>query len=144
MLFRSGDKGSLTSKRCACGSILARLQNLGGRMESSVNLPGAGILTIADLDEILLKIPEITAYEAWIEQGEQDLFAPKKTEVLRIDLYTLENSASKVKDNAFKAVQTNPDIKQALTTSSLQIRFDFCKENPNKSHTIKRKLIDKR
>ena len=55
--YRTGDLARIMPERCACGSILKRLDRIGARRGCGLRLPGGAEIRLSDLDEILFAIP---------------------------------------------------------------------------------------
>ncbi len=143
--YRTGDWGRMTTGRCACGSILSRLQNLRGRLSDAVRLPGGKSLTLADLDQALLASPHITAFEAELqEETSQSWSGSPAAEILDIILTPAAGGHQELEVQAREALQSIPAIRDALTTGGFRIKLATAYQNPNQSHTVKRQLRDAR
>ena len=62
--YRTGDLARIGPDPCPCGSTLRCLDRVRGRSADLVDLPGAGILAMADLDEALYGLPWLTGFSA--------------------------------------------------------------------------------
>ncbi|MFH1058987.1 MAG: AMP-binding protein [Pseudomonadota bacterium] len=62
--YRSGDLGRLSTRPCACGSALPRLNSLHGRLAKTVDLGGGVTLTQARLDEAIFAVPGVVNFRA--------------------------------------------------------------------------------
>lgn len=62
--YRTGDRARFLTEPCPCGSVLRRLDRVSGRFSDAVTLPDGQTLTIAQLDESILHVPEIAAFSA--------------------------------------------------------------------------------
>jgi len=139
--YRTGDWGRMTTRRCTCGSILSRLQNLRGRLSDVVRLPGGGTLTLADLDQALLACPRITAFEAELREEKPDFWSGSPpTDILDLTLTPAAGQHHGLEDAVRKALQSVPAIQEALTAGGFRIKFALSAHNPNQSHTVKRQL----
>ena len=67
--YRTGDLSRLLPGACPCGSSLARLARLSGRLGAGVELGDGRCLTIADLDEALFELPGIIDFTATVQPG---------------------------------------------------------------------------
>lgn len=67
--YRTGDRSRLLPGQCACGSALARLDRITGRIGAGIALGEAGELTIAALDETVFALEGIIDYDATYEPG---------------------------------------------------------------------------
>ena len=142
--YRTGDFGRITTRRCGCGSILARLDHLAGRMDSRVALPGGGDLSLAELDQALLAISGIAAYEAELKDPEPADGEPAAGSVLSVTLVPGESFEKKVTDAARAALDRIPAVKQALTRERLGIKLDTTQTIREMPHTYKRRVHDRR
>jgi phenylacetate-coenzyme A ligase PaaK-like adenylate-forming protein len=66
--YRTGDLASLTRAPCRCGSPLARLRKVEGRVGAGFALPG-GQITMALLDEVLFSVEGVTDFSATVTSG---------------------------------------------------------------------------
>jgi hypothetical protein len=62
--YRTGDRARFLTDPCPCGSVLRRLDRVTGRFGDAVTLPDGQTLSIAQLDEAILSVPEISAFSA--------------------------------------------------------------------------------
>jgi phenylacetate-coenzyme A ligase PaaK-like adenylate-forming protein len=62
--FRTGDCSRILAAPCPCGSGLRRFERIIGRINEPVRLRSGYALSITELDDILYKYPEITAFSA--------------------------------------------------------------------------------
>ncbi|NJB66461.1 phenylacetate-coenzyme A ligase PaaK-like adenylate-forming protein [Desulfobaculum xiamenense] len=62
--YRTGDMGRLVPGTCACGSPLRRLADVPGRIGHATILPDNTPLHQAELDELLLRIPDVLDLQA--------------------------------------------------------------------------------
>jgi phenylacetate-coenzyme A ligase PaaK-like adenylate-forming protein len=67
--YRTGDLVRMSANRCRCGSALRCLERVTGRRDEAVLLPGDGVLTIADLDEVLYHHDSVLGFTAVLDQG---------------------------------------------------------------------------
>ena len=146
--YRTGDWGRLNFQRCACGSILSRLENLQGRLDNVLHLPGEETVSLAELDQALLALPQITSYTASL-QGCQEhrSFQPdayQSIAELSIALATISNPESYITDSARTAVSRIPAVHRALTSSGLTLTVTRTDAHPYPGHTAKRLLQNTR
>ena len=142
--YRTGDRGRMTSKRCPCGSILSRLQNLQGRFRDTVRLKGGGTLSLADLDQALLSHSQITAFEAELRDEITAQAQAVPVEILRITLMPSPQASQELEGLVRESLLSIPAIQRALSTGGFRIQFAQSAHHPNPSHTVKRKLGDAR
>jgi phenylacetate-coenzyme A ligase PaaK-like adenylate-forming protein len=62
--YRTGDRSRFLTQRCPCGSPLRRMERISGRIGEAVRLEDGSLLSITQLDEILLGDPCVSAYAA--------------------------------------------------------------------------------
>jgi phenylacetate-coenzyme A ligase PaaK-like adenylate-forming protein len=67
--YRSGDLSRLLPGACACGSPLARLNRIHGRIAGGIDLGSAGTLTMAALDEALFAVDGVADFSAAVRPG---------------------------------------------------------------------------
>ena len=67
--YRTGDLSRLLPGSCGCGSPLARLERLHGRLGGGITLNGTGDLTIGMLDECIFDIDGIADFNAVYRYG---------------------------------------------------------------------------
>lgn len=66
--YRTGDFSRILPGICPCGSALRRLDNVFGRWNDGIDLP-KGTLTMGELDEALLALPQVMDFSARLEKG---------------------------------------------------------------------------
>ncbi len=147
--YRTGDRGSITHSRCSCGSVLARLQNLNGRLKDMAWLPTGEQLTMAELDQALLSSPWITGYEAVLddEPNAGDAQSPPNSTpktVLRLRIKALTSKASWKQEKVKADLLGIPAIHRAITYGSMRIAVTDHHDPLFPSHTVKRHLQDNR
>jgi len=146
--YRTGDLARLTRRRCQCGSVLARLQNLQGRKDNCLRLPGGRMLTLAEMDQALLSLPEVLAYDAVLQEPDpeaQDIDSTgERPGRLAISLTGLPDAQARLRSAAAAALQTIPAIHRAVQGGGLSLDMAISESNPNRSHTVKRTLRDER
>lgn len=97
--YRTGDLGRLMPGRCACGSSIARLDQVQGRLGQRFPLADGSALTMGRLDELLLDLPGIMDFRPWLEYN--SIEAP----LLRLELLALDQSVEAVAHEAHKRLQ---------------------------------------
>jgi hypothetical protein len=146
--YRTGDLARLTRRRCRCGSVLTRLQNLQGRKDNCLRLPGGLMLTLGEMDQALLSLPEVQAYDAVLQDPGpevQDIdSAGQRPSLLAISLTGLPDAPAGLRSTAAAALQTIPAIHRAVQGGGLSLDMAISESNPNRSHTVKRTLRDER
>lgn len=141
--YRTGDWGRLNTRRCACGSILARLDNLHGRLDNVLHLPGGGGMSLAEMDQAVLTLEDVVAYTAHLLPLRQPQ-APYGEEAtapgteLALDMTTTAHPRADILDRIRLAVRKIPALERALTTKRLALTLSRTEDNPHQSHTVKR------
>jgi len=117
--YRTGDCSRLLLGRCACGSELARLDRIPGRIGAGIALGEGGELTIATLDEAVFALEGIVDYEAGYEAGYKAGTLPTLTIALRV---TDDERASEAACNAVSAaLSRHPKINAAIRAIGLRL-----------------------
>ncbi len=70
--YRTGDLSRFLPESCGCGSVLKRLDRLGGRMDSILRLPAAE-LRIGEIAEAVFAVPGVLDYAANTLPGKERL-----------------------------------------------------------------------
>ena len=127
--YRTGDWGCLTTKRCSCGSILTRLHNLRGRIDNILQLPGGEAVSLAELDQAILSLPELVAYTVKLDAAE-----------LTLGIQTVFHPSSRLLVSVQRAASEIPALHRSLAAHGLRLTIRRTGQNPHQSHTIKRTL----
>jgi phenylacetate-coenzyme A ligase PaaK-like adenylate-forming protein len=144
--YRTGDWGRLNFQRCSCGSILARLENLQGRLDNVLYLPGEEKVSLHELDQALLALPGITSYTARLQNCnvhssiKGDTLASNAE--LAIEITTLPNPQSYRRESVRAAVSKIPAVHRALTSSGLSLSIARTEKHSCPGHTVKRTLMN--
>jgi phenylacetate-CoA ligase len=59
--YRTGDAGSLTTERCACGRTTARIRGLRGRIDDMITVRGVNLYP-SNVEHLLLSVPEVAPH----------------------------------------------------------------------------------
>jgi phenylacetate-CoA ligase len=59
--YRTGDVGSLTTERCACGRTTARIRGLRGRIDDMITVRGVNLYP-SNVEHLLLSMPEVAPH----------------------------------------------------------------------------------
>ena len=71
--YRTGDLSRFLSEPCGCGSVLKRLDRLGGRLDSILRLPIATELRIGEIAEAVFAVPGVLDYAVTVVTGREQL-----------------------------------------------------------------------
>jgi phenylacetate-coenzyme A ligase PaaK-like adenylate-forming protein len=66
--YRTGDRSRFLAGPCPCGTVLQRLDRVSGRLSEAVTLAEGRMLSITQLDEILLSDPSVKAFKAALSE----------------------------------------------------------------------------
>jgi phenylacetate-coenzyme A ligase PaaK-like adenylate-forming protein len=112
--YRTGDRSRLLPGPCACGSALARLDRITGRIGAAIALGDASELTIAMLDEAVFSFADVIDFEAAFEPG-----APPALDLtLRV---TDDGAGQSARDAVFAALSNHPRIAAAVSAVGLRL-----------------------
>lgn len=106
--YRSGDLSRLLPGACACGSPLARLERIRGRIGEGIAF-GTGQLRMAALDEALFARPEVVDFSA--------SFRPGPPPGLHLDIACLRDGDAAALRAAIECVAPLRDLRISLAVS---------------------------
>ncbi|WP_208022495.1 DVU_1553 family AMP-dependent CoA ligase [Desulfonema ishimotonii] len=136
--YRTGDLTRFLPDPCPCGTVLKRMEPVRGRIAGSIALKNGQMLTVRDLDERLLTLPELLNYQAEITR-ENGL------DLLRISVYTSAGNDPQLAETIRQTVSGIPAIQAALNESVLSVgEIQFSPENWFTTGMKKRKIEDRR
>ena len=132
--YRTGDRSRLLPGTCVCGSALARLDRIVGRIGAEIPLGEAGKLTIAMLDEAVFAFDDILDYEASYESG-----TPPSLSVL---LHVTDNTVGESACHAVSiALSRHPQIAAAVRASGLRLAVAVSPSDGNLDVRGKRRIV---
>lgn len=111
--YRTGDLSRFLPGRCACGSILKRLERVRSRVNGSPRLGAGGRIRIAMLDEALFAIPGVLDFSAVLCQG-----SPQR---LRLVIYAPGIAFHDFQPNLRAALDEVPSLRQNCGSGNLQV-----------------------
>jgi len=117
--YRTGDIARFITGCCPCGSILRRLERVRGRWNGIVALAPDGMLTLAEIDEVLFRLPGLLDYRVILSKGGDGRFG------LLLDVHRAENSGL-TGDAVLQALNELVVLRKSFTSGSLAapcIRF---------------------
>ncbi len=129
--YRSGDMGRLLPGTCPCGSVLARLDQVRGRIQGQLLLQDGARLSLGELDEVLFPLPGLLDFQAGLARS------PSGAEELRLHLNILPGRGQECMQQ-IQAILTRISALQNLT-----VQLDCC-SNSELLHGGKRQLSDYR
>lgn len=114
--YRTGDISRMITEPCLCGSQLRRLETIRTRKNTAVSL-ASGSLTMADLDEVLFRLPQVIDFTAALSGRERK----------RLKLVLLVAPGAQLPDAAvvLQAVRTLSVIKEAEKRGDLILQLAF-------------------
>lgn len=114
--YRTGDISRMITKPCLCGSQLRRLETIRTRKNTAVSL-ASGSLTMADLDEVLFRLPQVIDFTAALSGRERK----------RLKLALLVAPGAQLPEAAvvLQAVRTLSVIKEAEKRGDLILQLAF-------------------
>lgn len=125
--YRTGDFSRMLPGVCPCGSSLRRLDDIRGRIDGGISLSG-GVLTMPDLDEALLALPQVMDFRVTLCEG-----------LLQVEIAAFDQLAPLKKDDVHKALDTIPAVRNSV---GLNITVEIIKyDNFQPLHQGKRVLI---
>ena len=114
--YRTGDLSRIITEPCACGSRLRRLEAVRTRKNTAVPLAG-GFLTMAELDEVLFRLPDVIDFTAQLSGG------TKKR--LKLALLVAPDADLPDAASALQALRALPLIKEAEKGGKLILQLAF-------------------
>jgi phenylacetate-coenzyme A ligase PaaK-like adenylate-forming protein len=118
--YRTGDISRFFVNQCPCGSILRRLERVRTRKEGTICLGEGRTFTIADLDEVLFTLPEVTNFTAEVVYGE----------IIRLKLVIAVQSNRQTPDKsvALSALRRLPEIQTSEQAGKLMLEVDIVRD----------------
>jgi phenylacetate-CoA ligase len=111
--YRSGDLSRFLPGRCACGTILKRLERVRERVDGTIRLGASGGFHFAMLDEALFAIPGLLDFTAAISET-----FPRR---LQLRVYAPSIAACVLESMVRNAVNTVPSVGQSCAVGDLQL-----------------------
>ena len=132
--YRTGDRSRLLPAPCACGSVLARLDCIAGRVGAGIELGDAGALTIAALDEVVFAVGDVIDFDAGFELGPP----PKLCMALRV--VDSGGDGRSVSDAILSALSALPTIRAAVRALGLRLSVNVLSSNAYLGSAGKRRI----
>lgn len=106
--YATGDLAYFIPEPCPCGTYLKRISIVKDRMEGQFLLPSGDILSMSQLDDILLSLPSIVDFDAFIYKNNNKID-------LKIKLLLLNYPLEALLEEAKKAILSKfPEVSQLL------------------------------
>ncbi len=103
--YRTGDTGRLLPGTCPCGSVVARLDKVPGRIGATVTLANGNSLRLAALDAILFRMEGVMDFTATVYRINHQQILAIRVALLHGDL---EKAASRVRRLVAQLPEMNP------------------------------------
>lgn len=136
--YRTGDLSRFLPEPCPCGTVLKRLEWVKGRRQGGIRLGENRILTVADLDEALFRLPGLLNFQVEI-QSDRD------GDILNTTLFPGENPSTDICCAVRAALEEIPAVRSSVAAGRLTVAtVRTSTENWISTGSIKRKIIDSR
>jgi len=112
--YRTGDISRLLPGRCACGSVLRRLERVRHRVDGTIVLGRFGNISMPALDEALFPIPGVTQFLPSLHG-----VSPRLT--LKIKICAPGRPAGELQEVARAALESVPGIRDSRRHDALQL-----------------------
>jgi phenylacetate-coenzyme A ligase PaaK-like adenylate-forming protein len=135
--YRTGDLSRFLMEPCPCGTVLKSLEKVRNRLKGKIDL-GGEVLTMADLDEALFSLDGLLDFDARLSRaGGFDL--------LRIEVYAIENRQAGNGEVVRRALQTIPAIGAADAENGLKLSVEIQATGHGPARgAAKRTIVDER
>ncbi|CAH2603838.1 HAD-IA family hydrolase [Rhodovastum atsumiense] len=131
--YRTGDLGRLLPGRCACGSVLRRLDERTGRTGGHIALPGGAALSLSALDAALFALDRVTDFTAELHRT-----VPPRLAVCVASPAPLRGPG--VTEAVRRVLATTPAIRSVLESGALGLEVTVA-EATTCRHGGKRRLV---
>ena len=120
--YATGDQGRILAGTCACGSTLARLDKVQGRMGQMPRLASGSRLSMARLDEILFDLEGVLDYSAVVDHG-----GPGERLCVRLSVTGRDGAgrnAAGISGEALTRLADLPELRVAVRQGSLALTVE--------------------
>ena len=121
--YRTGDISRFIPGECPCGTCLKTLEPIRFRAAGKILIGSTGKLTIADLDEVLFSLQEISNYTA-------SLIHNFGMDTLKLKVYAVENAATDLMQRINDSLDAIPVIHSAKAEKRLAVQIETSRESP--------------
>jgi phenylacetate-CoA ligase len=136
--YRTGDLSRFVPEICPCGTVLKTMAQVKERVNGGIALEPGNVLTMADLDEALFRIPDIFDFSARLTR-EDDL------DCLQIAVAMFDDEHEGRIESVHRALNDIPAIRSAVRHWSLALSVGVREGRPLPlNSTIKRSISDER
>ena len=136
--YRTGDLSRFVPEICPCGTVLKTMAQVKERINGRIELEPGNVLTMADLDEALFRISDLSDFSARLTR-EDDL------DCLQIAVAILDDEHEGRIESIHRALNDIPAIRSAVRHGSLALSVVAREGKPRTlNSTIKRTISDER
>lgn len=137
--YRTGDMSRFMPGRCACNTVLKRLELIKSR--DRVYLTQTDYLTMADFDEVLFVLDNVLDFEVILTEGGEE-----NVNQLQLDVQLKGPLTFETKRRVQQALNKIPVVRTARQNGSLRVFFYYVvsSEVIARKSTAKRQIQDKR
>lgn len=136
--YRTGDLGRFIPERCPCGTLLKSMERVKQRLDGSVRLGSRGVLSMADLDESLFRLPGLLDFTALLthETG---------MDRIHIEILAMDAQSAQLAKRVRSAIEALRAVQAAVMEGALRVSIDIHREGQfTPGGPGKRKIDDKR
>ncbi len=134
--YRTGDVSAIVPGDCPCGTMLKTLDLVRNRLSGYVRLGKSATLTMAELDEALFAIAEVTDFSATVTRGEN-------RSRLQIEVQLIPGFADNAAALVHAALDAIPAIHAARVSGELVVEVTTRPCTATSPHKLgKRKIIE--
>ena len=112
--YRTGDMARIIPQPCPCGSVLRRMERVGGRWDGNVRLSPESTLTLSDMDEALFRLTDLLDYRVTVLKGGDGRFR------LHFDVHRVEGSSPTDRE-VLQTLNEVDAIRQGIAGANLEI-----------------------
>ena len=131
--YRTGDLSHFIPGPCPCGAALRTLARVEGRIANRITIGAHGVLTLAELDETLFAVPDVTDYRATTACDSQH--------ELSIDVSAAPGTDVVATAALQAALLSIPLIRRAVEDGALSIRVQVRPQAPDAPPPLAKRLI---
>jgi phenylacetate-CoA ligase len=121
--YRTGDISRFIPGECACGTCLKTLEPIRFRAAGKILIGSTAKLTIADLDEVLFSLQEISNYTA-------RLIHISGMDTLKLKVYAAESAAPDLVNRINDSLDAITVIHSGKAAKSLTVQIEISRESP--------------
>jgi len=111
--YRTGDLSRILPEPCACGSVLKRLDRIGGRRDFTLQIPDGAEVRLTMMDEALFAVSGVIDYRMDVDDSQERV-------KIALTLLTVGAKAD-VETAVFKKLSTNSPIAAAWRSGQVEL-----------------------